>query len=129
MIIEEEEDNQPIQAAGSNQNLPLVAEGDESSSYSSSSSSLQDFNHLSNTLIENLALLSTNPEPVFLTKRVIPRRFNVLIVDDSGYNIYVMKLLLETIPLSIDVSTAFNGVEALEIVQMHNCPPGNPIRG
>lgn len=127
MIIEEEEDNQPIQAAGSNQNLPLVAEGDESSSYSSSSS-LQDFNHLSNTLIENLALLSTNPEPVFLTKRVIPRRFNVLIVDDSGYNIYVMKLLLETIPLSIDVSTAFNGVEALEIVQMHNCPPRNVIR-
>jgi CheY-like chemotaxis protein len=76
-----------------------------------------------------LATLSTNREPVFLTQRVIPRRFNVLIVDDSGYNLYVMKMLLQTIPLTIDVSTAFNGVEALEIVQMHNCPPENAIRG
>ena len=42
---------------------------------------------------------------------------NILVVDDSAYNLYVMEELLNNIKTAvINITTAFNGKEALELI-------------
>ena len=47
------------------------------------------------------------------------RRFSVLIVDDSAYNLFVMKELLMMLPVVAHIETALYGAEAIEVVKAH----------
>ncbi len=47
------------------------------------------------------------------------RRFSVLIVDDSAYNLFVMKELMTMLPIVSHIETALNGVEAIAAVKAH----------
>ena len=54
----------------------------------------------------------------------------ILVVDDTSYNIFVMQELLAFIrPRNLEVLTALNGEQALELINLHNKPTEVGHRG
>ena len=64
----------------------------------------------------NSVCLLGNTEPPLLMPNSGRKKYKVLVVDDSTYNLFVMQELLQLITPIRSVTTALNGQEALSVI-------------